>query len=111
MKKLADLYLNYDVKSSEYKVSSYDNMNEKDQLLVEDLMIDARVKLQINNACKNINRIERGDKNIEVAKVDVNLNSTISSNANVRVVISLLKLDDESDMLISLYSLVEAPSM
>jgi hypothetical protein len=111
MRKLVDLYFNYDVKSGEYLVSTYANMKESEKELVEDLMRDFRVKGRINNACKNINTINKTDKDVEIAKFDVNLNSSISSASNIKVVITLLKANDESDMMVSLYSLVTGPTM
>lgn len=111
MKRLADLYFNYDIKSGEYLVSSFANMQEKDEQLVEDLMRDSRLRVQLNNACKNINNMSRTDKDVEVTKFDVNLNSSISSASNVRVVVTLLKDGDESDLMISLFSMVAGPTI
>ena len=111
MRKLADLYFNYDVKSGDYKVAATANIKKEEEKLVEDLIRDSRVKVKLNNACKNIQSMMRGDKDVEVAKFEVNLNSTVSTASNIKLVVTLLKQEDESDMLVSLFSLVAGPTM
>ena len=111
MKKLVDLYFNYDVKSGEYVVNSQSNMEEKNRDLVEDLMHNAKVRVGINNACKNINTVERKEENVKISTFDVNLSSTVSTASTVKVEVTLLKAEDESDLMISLFSMVNVPSI
>ncbi|MCK9440279.1 MAG: hypothetical protein M0Q13_02505 [Methanothrix sp.] len=106
MKKLGDLYFNYDAKSGEYNVASHANMDEKNKQLVEDLMRDAKVQYSLNNACKNINNITRKEQNILVTSFNVNLNSSISSASMIKIEVTLLKLEDESDLMVSLFTMV-----
>lgn len=107
MKKLADLYFNYDAKTGEYNVISHANMNEKNRELVEDLMRDSKVKVALNNACRNINNIARKDVDFKIADLEVNMNSSVASASKIKIEITLLKIEDESDLMISLFSLVD----
>ena len=110
MRKLADLYLNSRPRKNDFSVVSYENMKKEDQGLVEDLMRDAKVISQINNACKNVKDMSKSDKEQDVAKFTINVSSAISSAANIQVHIVLLKDSDESDLRITLRSLVHVPA-
>jgi hypothetical protein len=109
MKKLADLYFNYNVQKGEYIASTHANMQEKDTGLVEDLMRNSKLTVKLNNACKNINNLVRTEKDIKVSEFDVNMSSAVSTASMVRVVVTLLKLEDESDLMVSLFSMVSVP--
>lgn len=107
MKKLADLYFNYDAKEGNYKVVSHANMNEKDRELVEDLMRDSKVKVALNNACKNVNNIIRKDINSKIADLEVNMNSSVTAASKIKIEVILLKTGDESDLMVSIFTLVD----
>lgn len=111
MKKLADLYFNYDVRTGEYNVASHANMEEKNRQLVEDLMRDAKVQSGLNNACKNVNNLTRKEQDTFVTSFNVNLSSSISSASMIKIEVTLLKSEDESDLMVSLFSMVNAPSI
>lgn len=110
MKKLADLYFNYNAKNGEYIISTHANMKEKDKVLVEDLMRDSKLIVKLNNACKNINNMTRTEKDLKISEFDVNMSSSVSTASMVRVVVTLLKLEDESDIMVSLFSMVSLPA-
>ena len=107
MKKLADLYFNYDVKTGEYNVASHANMDEKNRELVEDLMRNSKVKVALNNACRNVNNIVRKDISVKVADLEVNMSSSVTAASKIKFEVIVLKTEDESDLMISLYSLVD----
>jgi len=107
MRKIADLFLNENKENNSYKVVAYENMKKEDLSLVEDLMRRANVKCQIDNSCKDIKKLSRGNKDISVADFKINVNALLS--ANIQVKIFLLPANDVNDLKISIYSLVSAP--
>jgi len=107
MRKIADLFLNENIENHSYYVSAHENMKKEDTSLVEDLMRSAKVKCQIDNSCKDLKDMIRGDKDISVADFKVEVNATMS--AKIQIKIFLLKVDDINDLKISLYSLVRNP--
>ncbi len=110
MRKLADLYFDRRDAHDDFTVKSHENMKKEDQGMVEDLMRNNRVTTQINNACKDVMKMQRGDVDTEVSTFEVNLGST-SIEAKLKIQITLLKLGDDNDLKISLFSLVNVPQM
>jgi len=111
MKKLADLFFNKRPGKNDLNVVAYENMRKEDQGLVEDLMRNSKIMSQVNNACKNVMAMNKGEKESDVANFMVNVSSDISKAANVKVIITLLKESDKNDLRISIFSLVVAPSI
>lgn len=110
MRKLADLYYKKRPRTKDFGDVSCQNMKKEDRGLVEDLMRDSKMVSQVNNACKDIMKMPKLDKEQEVATFTVNMSSAVSSAANVQVNIILLKDSDESDLRITLRSLVHVPA-
>jgi len=91
MKKLGDLYFNKRASRKDLNMVSYDNIkDEKTQRTVEDIIRDARVMAKINNACKDVMKMEKTSEEKNIFDERINLDGGMGVNVTIRVVVLLL---------------------